>query len=65
MVGSTYVNNAHMPCTKHLINTTSTTSIVENLDDTDYLNDVVFFYIFHWSKLLSSSEKQHFEKILP
>jgi hypothetical protein len=28
-----------MPCTKHLINMTSTTSIVENLDATDYLND--------------------------
>jgi hypothetical protein len=45
-LGPTYVNNAHMPCTKHLINMTSTTSIVENLHATDYLNDVVFFYIF-------------------
>jgi hypothetical protein len=36
-----------MPCTKHFINMmTFTTSIVEILHATDYLNDVVFFNIF-------------------
>ncbi len=58
LFGSTYVNNAHMPCIKHLINMTSTTSIVENLDATDYLNDVVFFYIFFVEVVIQLREKK-------
>ncbi len=57
-MGPTFIKNDHMSCTKHFIIMTSTTSIVENLHATDYLNDVVFFNIFLWSKLLCSKEKK-------
>ena len=44
-----------MPCTKNLINMTSTTPIVENLHATDYLNYVVLGQSFYPVKRKNTS----------
>ena len=46
-----------MPCTKNLINMTSTTPIVENLHATDYLNYVVFGQSFYPVKRKNTLKK--------
>jgi hypothetical protein len=51
MCGSYIYEQCPYALYKHLINTTSTTSIVEKFHSTDYLNNVVFFTIFILLKL--------------